>query len=355
MSFALSRLQRNACVLESTYGTVPGTFPTATSYYRFIRCQLNNNPALIQRPDKTGDRSGTAGTAGRKFCQFAIEMGLSASGTAGTAPHVDPYLEAIMGQASTGASISYVDVNGSPQSHAGLQYTLSDSIPSLTIGDFRGVTASGAFSDRIAHGCVLSEATFNLGQDAATWSVQGDGQWALERDQFGAATTTEKGGLGAFPSEPGSPDATDGGLTIGFTGQMKVDGNVMASIRTATVRVATANETVKDTFGTFYPTDVIGGERFVTIAMSLYDEDISSTQGTYVNNIRALANSKTPFDITMQVGTVLGNIWIFDLKNVQLGPLNVNESGLRFAIDIGDSRATETAIGDKDELVISLV
>ena len=148
----------------------------------------------------------------------------------------------------------------------------------------------------------------------------------------------------SFPSEPGSP-TTNGGIIAGFTGQVTIDSNVIAVIRTATIRVQTANELVMDTFGTYYPSSTQGGERNVQTAFSLYDSDDASTEA-----IKELAYTKTPTTVTYQVGTVAGSIWTFTLQNVQMSMFDTNDQGLRFTVDMSESRTFATSLTSLDEL-----
>lgn len=333
MAFSLSRNEHGYVKLESAYGTIP-TFAN-TDAFRFVRAAMLNDVAVIQRPDKTGSRSQTAGTPGRKFARWTCEMGLSASGSVGVKPHVDPFLVALFGKAPTvNAGVSVV-------------YSMDDAIPSLSLASYR--SRSNNITDRILHGAVVTGATFNLGQDAATWAVEGTGQWVLESGQWANADATQKGGLSSFPAEPGAPDASDGGLTIGFTGSFTGPDGAMGNIRQSQIRVLTYNDTVRDTFGEFYPTETEGDERVVTLAFSVYDKDDTATE-----KLRQYANAKTPIDVTMVVGTVAGNIWSFALNQIQLAAANLNDNQRRWAMDFGESRAFATNISSLDELVLTL-
>lgn len=338
MAFALSRNERCYVQLESTYGTIPNTAGTADlgndDAFRHVRFQCMNDVQVIDRPDKTGTRSQTVGTAGRKFARFALEMGLSAYGSAGDKPRVDPLLEALFGKAGTVVASTSVT------------YDLDDAMPSVSIWSFR---TPAAVSQRVVHGGVISNATFNLGQDAATWAVEGEGQWMLQDDYFSVADATQKGGLTSFPTEPAAPNPADAGLTIGFTGAVTMGGNSMATIRQAVIRVFTGNESVKDTFNEFYPTTTQGAERRVTIAFSCYDDD-----STGIYDLREAANDKTAVDMIIQVGTTAGNIWTFNLESVLLAPEQLNDNQLRYASDYGDSRAHASGVTSLDEVQLVL-
>jgi hypothetical protein len=328
MAFSLSRLERMYLANETTYGVIPAL--AGSNACRHARLVMNNDVAVIQRIDKTGSRSQTPGTAGRKFANWSCTLGMAGSGTAGTPPKSDPFLRAVFGKAPTGSV-----------------YTFDDAIPSISIWSFR---QPAGLSQRVCHGAVATRGIFRLGEDAASMDFSGTGQWVLQSDQFAVAgvDATQKGGLVSFPVEP-TPVATDAGLTIGFTGSVTADGNVMANIRTAQVEINTLNEVVRDTFGSFYPDDVQGGERTVNLTFSVYDKNDTGTE-----RLREVANSKTPVDITLVVGLVAGNIWTFALKNVQLAAENLNEPNLRYASDYSGSRAYSTTLTALDEMSLTL-
>ncbi len=339
-NYSLSRMERLYLQKQSVFGEIPGgnlASPTTANVAggdacRFIRMRVTNETAVIVRPDKTGSRSQTAGIKGRTFGRWSAEMSLVGNGTAGTVPDCDPLLVGLFGQdASISAGVSCT-------------YAFNDNIPMTTIWSFR---QPSTIDQRVMHSCVVQEATFNLGQDgAATWSCQGEGAALLTSNGFASADATSKGGLSAFPSEPGSP-TTNGGIIAGFTGLVQMDGNTIATIRTATLRVQTQNMLVKDTFGSYYPVLTEGGERTVQTSFSLYDSDEAAVEA-----IKQASYDKVPLVIVYQVGTVPGNIWTFTLNNVQFTTYELNDQQLRFSMDMGESRSYATSLTSLDELAL---
>ncbi len=328
-NYSLSRLERLYLAKQPTFGTVPDVGVSGQAC-RFIRLGLNNETAVLQRPDKTGSRSQTVGILGRSFARWNLELSMHASGTAGVVPDCNALLVGLFGQDPTIAGGTSVT------------YDFDEAIPLHTMWSYR---SPSTLDQRLAHTCVVQEATFNLGQDVATWNCSGEGLFVIGSINFAGYDTIQKGGLSAFPTEP--TPTTNGGIIAGFTGVATLDGNVIATIRTATLRIQTENMLVKDTFGSYYPTLTEGGERTITTSFSLYDDDSAS-----VNGLKDASDRKTPIDITYQIGTVAGNIWTFNLKNVQLAPFNLNDNQLRFAADFGDSRAYSTSLTSGDELTL---
>jgi hypothetical protein len=382
-----------------------------------MRMELQNEVALLERPDKTGTRSQEGMTSGRKVGRWSIEMSLAANGTPGTAPDCDPILEAMFGQAATVGAGTYAisastdatpivlttaahgiptgtfevvsivghttntNANGTWLAYAGtttsltlvgssgnsagagssgnvsrvkLTYTFVDTITQFTLWSFRTVAT---LDQRVGHTCVVTEATFNLNQDVATWQANGDCLWVLRSKDFGIADVYQAGGLNNFPAEPTTP-VTNGSIIPGFTGRFvagqsaaTASASVFATnavafptIRNATIRIQTNNLLVRDTFGSYYPTLTEGDVRNVTVSFNIYDDD-----STAVNTLKTWGDNKTPVDFVLNLGTVVGNTWVHYLKNVYLAAHQLSDGQLRFDASYADSRATTSNLGVRDE------
>lgn len=282
-NYSFSRLERAYLQQQPTFGTIPNTSGTATvgnsNACRFIRMELQNEVALLERPDKTGTRSMEGMTGGRRMGRWSIEMSLVANGTSGVAPDADPIFYAIFGQtaavgagttaitSSTDATPIVVSCSGShgitsgtfevvsisghttntnangvwlayansssgltlcgssgngagagssgTMSRVKLTYTFVDDIAQFTLWSFR---TPSTLDQRVGNNCVVTEATFNFNQDVATWSANGDCFWVLRSKDIGNSDVYQLGGLGGFPSEPSAP-VTNGNIIPGFTGR----------------------------------------------------------------------------------------------------------------------------------------
>ena len=336
-NFPLARNERMYLQLEDSYGVIPNVGGAATiagsDACLFSKLVLTNTVPIIPRPDKTGSRSIGVGQVGRKGGTWSIEASLAGSGAAGTPPDIDVLLHCIFGKAGT-------IVGGSS-----VTYNLEDAIPSFTVWSFRDpVTAD----QRVAHGCVVREASIELGGDVAMIRASGECQWVLGTSHFGSADSAMKGGLITFPNEPGNPTVA-GNFAIGFTGAASAGGTAIAELLTATINISTANETVKNTFGTFYPIGAEGDERVVSVDFRVHDSDAAVIAALKTNAI-----SKTVLDMILQIGTVPGNIWTPTLNNVQLEYPEIEDSERRWASSFRGCRATPTTLISKDELVLAV-
>jgi hypothetical protein len=306
---------------------------TGSNCCRHTKITLTPDVALLTRRDKTGTRSITAGVAGRKSGKWSVEMDLAANGAAGTVPDCDPILQAIFGQAATvSAGVS-------------VTYSLSDVIKSFTAWSFR---TPSTMMQRAASGSVVSSATFQLGQDIASLRADGESMWVVDSKNFATLDAGGKSGLTAFPAEPGSP-VTNGGIIAGFTGQATLDSNVLANIRTATLKIGTGDQLTRDTFGTYYPSGTEGDVRNVVLSFNLYDDD-----GTGTTNLYQKAVSKAAINITLAIGTVAGSTWTFTLKGVQLAMPSLEDGGRKWSAAFGDSRASGSTLTALDEVALTI-
>lgn len=300
-NYSFSRLERAYLQTQPTFGIIPNTSGTASvgnsNACRFIRMELQNETALLERPDKTGTRSQEGMTGGRKIGRWSIEMSLVANGTSGVAPDADPIFQAIFGQTaavgsgtaaistSTDATpivlsfgsahgiasgalevvaisghLTNTNANGVWLAYAGsttaltlvgstgtgngagssgtmsrvkLTYTFVDAISFFSLWSFR---TPSTLDQRVGNNCVVTEATFNFNQDVATWSANGDCYWVLRSLSFSTYDIYQLGGLTTFPTEPSSP-VTNGTIIPGFTGRfvagLSVAGSTAATYATA--------------------------------------------------------------------------------------------------------------------------
>lgn len=326
MPFSLSRQDYLFLTKETTFGTAVA--PDNNKYCRHIKLGLSNDRALLTRRDKTGDRSVLKGIKGRAVAKWSTEMSLVTSNSSAV-PDCDVLFQMLFGQAPSGRS-----------------YTLSDSIVSGNLWRFRDPST---LDQQVGLGAILQRATFTLGQDIAEWQAEGQSLYVLGSNFFAAADTTQKGGLGSFPSRPSAPVA-NGDAIAGFTGAMTVDGVSLATIRTATVKIETGNALVVDEFGHYYASGAEGDERNVTFGFNLYDDDSVGAE-----TIKEAADAKAPITATIQLGTASNNIYTFTVNGIQLESPELDDNQRRFVASYRDSRAHESAIGAKDEfsMVIS--
>lgn len=429
-NYSFSRNERAYVQSQAVFGTIPNSSGTATlagsNALRFIGLELQNDTALLERPDKTGTRSQEGMTAGRKVGRWSISLSLVANGSSTTIPDCDPILSSAFGQTATVTSNAPVSITSSTSAtpivvtcsaphgitsgtfapvfisghttntnangawlayassasnltllgsagngvggatgaatNSSVAYTLSDSSDVyFALWSYR---TPSTLDQRVGHTCTVSEMTFNINQDVATWSANGSCEWVLRSSQFSSADSTQKGGLVLFPTEPVSP-VTHGAIIPGFTGNFAMGQSLASSssaaafvagfasyptIRNATISIQTANMLVRDTFGSYYATMTEGDVRVVSISYSVYDDD-----STQVASMKNFADVKTPVDFFVTLGTQQFNTWSFWVKNVYLASHNLGDGQLRFEAAFDRSRATTSTLAVRDEIGIYIM
>lgn len=421
MANSFSRLERIYLQKQPVFGTIPNAGGVATlSGADACRAMpggvWQNEVALLTRPDKTGTRSQEGMIGGRKIGKWSIEMGLVGSGTAGTVPDCDPLFVAAFGQTATigsgsaaitsstdttpivvtvthGITVGELEVvtisghaantkangaywayanssdtltligsvatgagagSGGTLSRAKVSYGFVDDIAYFTGWSFR---TAATLDQRCAHTALVSEMTFNLNQDIATWTASGDCVWVLRSTDFANCDADQRGGLSAFPTEPATP-VTTGSAIPGFTGRFVAGASTAAlgfstaaklftTIRNVTIKVQTGNKLVTDTFGSYYPTTPEGDNRKVMLSFNIYDDD-----STEVQNLKSWGDHKTPVDFIINIGTEPGNTFVHILKNVYLAAHVLGDGQIRYDASYADSQATATSLAVRDEYTL---
>ncbi len=336
-NYVPSRLERLYLTMESPTAYGVAVAPTNSNACRLIKASMDNINPVLERRDKFGSFTPPAGVKGRVSGKWSFEASL-VNGTSGV-PDADPLFQLLFSNAPTGGV-----------------YTLAkNQNVSANLWDYRDPSTA---AQRVALGAVMTQAQINLGQDIAEWTCEGECRYVLNSLLLPNISTVlsmlsssdlaaAKGGLVTFPSEPGSP-VTHGNIIAGFTGQLTVAGNVLATVQTATIKIVTGVELVKDTFGTYFPQGLQRVTRKVTFAFTLYEDDSAGQEAIY-----EAAESKTPIEALCQIGTVAQNTFTFDVKGIQLDSPSRDDSNPRFKISYPDSVAHGTSSGE-DELSLTV-
>jgi hypothetical protein len=343
--FTIPRLERVIIGPQTVLGTVPNTAGVWTSTAaKLLRtgvngCQMKAAAPLTPVPWKTGTRSTQPGIVGRKSATWALpSMPVILSGTAGTPADSDILMAAIFGQAA-GAVAAAVSVT----------YGFSDTnFPTFTLARFQHLLAGK--SEQFAYGCTVEEASFALNGNVFEMSSSGRAYWALESENFANEDVLGKGGLTAYPLELATPTVV-GAIQNGFTGIATFDANVMdptsAPLIACSLRIRTGTVLYMDNFGNVYASTPGGGERAVSISADFQDSDSAA-----INNLKVKAKAKTPFNVTLQVGTIAGSICTFNIKSVQLELGNYSDDGARVKTSFGESMAHASAIANIDDVTM---
>ncbi len=333
MAFGQARNERLYLQAESSYGVIPNSSGTATvagsNACRHTELTISPNVEMGMRNDKTGTRDRTAGIPLRRTATWNATMDLAGNGSPGVVPDCDPILQALFG--GTGSISAGISVT----------YAMTDAFKSFAGWSFR---TPSTLEQRAMAGSIVTEATFQLNQKIATAAFSGECLWVPDSVTFSSLDTAGKCGLSTFPSEPGSP-VTNGLPVVGFTGAATFDGNTMANIKSATLKIATGNGINRDQFGSYYGDVPEGGLRSVSLAFTLFDSDAAGT-----TNLKTKALLKNPINITLVLGVIAGNIWTFTVKGVQLETPKIGGNERRFVADFGASMGSASSITATDTI-----
>ncbi len=326
---------------ESSFGVIPNSSGTASlgnnDACRIITLSTNFRQNLIDRPDKLPTNDFTIGVGGRYNSDWRASMSLAGSGTAGTAPDMDPFLEAWFGAAGVVTASTKV------------QYDPADTTPSLSIWDFKKPSTA---MQKVAFGSIVRTMRVTGGQDVATIDFEGQTYYILDSERYTTITNgdAKKGGLtaGAFPSEPGSP-ATSGTFVVGFTGAATLDGNSYTDLRTFSINCDSGRELPNDVFNAYLPGTPAIDRRNITGEFSIYADD-----GANLKSLIAKAYNNTGVTLVFQFGLVAGNIWKFTLRNCLLAVPVEDDSQKRMALNF-TYKAHASSATAKDAITLEVL
>ena len=339
MSTSNSSSQIGYVQLETpAYGTIPNSTGTATlanaDAFRLISLETSAETGLLDRPSKTASLSRTVGILGKKGGTWRTTVELAGSGAAGTAPDIDPFLQAFFGAAptiSSGVSVSYA---------------LADASPSLAIWNFRDPST---MEQLVALGAIVSQASIDITQERSTMELSGPCRYVTPSEGFAGLDSTAKGGLTAFPARPSSPTYA-GTMALGLYGSSTLDGSAYTTLRSLRINIDTARSLIDNVlFNGAYAGSPQQGIRNVTVDFELTDEDTVANE-----SLKAKARAKTSMDLVFVVGATAGNIWTITLNDVQLTSPGYDDSqpswGARFT---GVAHASSASATDELTLVLT--
>jgi hypothetical protein len=342
-----SRLQTLWAQPLTAFSTFPNTTGTWTNtgaikqrYDQFDPQGINpvNSPTYF-----TGTSSPLIGTRGRQNANWTLAMPLIPSGTAGTAPDSDPILQAIFGGAPTIVASTSVT------------YNLLDTVSPLGLFWYNKNANETTPTNYYILGACPTTVTFILNQNFLSFRAQGFGYGRGDSTSFASYTSGDaglKGGLTAYPVEPGS--VTQNGNIISGYGNGAVatfDSNSTLELRgQVEIEIATGLEGLGDTFANSY--QVAAGRGLRTVRMQRIQ--CVDSDGTTISNLKAKAFSKSAINIALQVNGAAGNIATFNLKNVQLGGSEISVNGSFLDIIWNDNQAHASSAGVTDDATLVL-
>ena len=335
VQFGYSRNERIYLLPEASYGATPATAGisnlTGADCCSHISVTLDPMVDLYDSEYKTGSRSIIPGQPGRKVGNFKISLPLKGSGVPGVPADYSAILIAVFGEQAiqNGAFVGYAFVDN----------------PAYPFSMYRYRQPAGLFQ-QLGISCIPTRAVWNLGQNMANWSVEGDCFWVLDSEQFNTADSFARGGLITFPTEPINP-VTNGTQAQGFVGSLTVNNanNPVLNVQTMTITAELGWSQNRTTFGYYYPTGILGGIRRVTATLDTFDDNSSVLQ-----TLRSAGLTKTSLNLAATVGNIPGNTHQFYMYNCQLSFPETTDGSDRFGQRFQTIVAHESVPGARDEL-----
>jgi len=335
--------------LESSFGTVATV--SATNRCSGLALAAQQQTIVPKRNDKTGTRTyqGVSGAL-RRNNTFKFRTYVTAAATTGQAPSHGPLYQSALGGTPvsfggvTVASISGATVNcgashglqagqavtlggeirfvaavpsassivvnapfssgatGGAQLGATVSYAPDTDLPSLSLYDYWSPDSA---VHRLLAGAAVDKVLWKANGDFHEVEFDGVAVDVLDSTSFQAG----QGGLAAFPAEPAMASFDETPIP-GFVGQIWI-GSTPAQMLTVTeAEVALNNhlDTRNHEFGSLLPRCLTPGEREVTVAFRLFEQDDAGIQALY-----QAARQRTPMSFFLQMGNAAGElcgIWI---------------------------------------------
>jgi hypothetical protein len=353
MSTLFSRNDRLYIKKQAAYATVTNT-AGAADVAATDACKHKSISAVpartrLQAPDKEAtafvgyiDRS----IAGR-FAPAAtsIVTPLFSAGAAGVQPDNGAILESALGKATISAGVS---VTYGP---SGTKY-LDETTP---VGCEAWLFNTGAKRGKLSFGSIVNRWTITAAQDYAEFSADFLAYNVLTQDRFAAASTAEKGGLTAWPTEPATQTYIGSALT-GFTMTLTLDGILYTNVRSLSItgnmnRQFRADKCAVDG-SEFLPSDLFEMEPEFLLNFSLF-----SNTSTDLDALLAKIAARTAFDATAVIGNTAGGTYTIPLNNLIMPNAQeaMHEDGDdRKVVTVSGLRAQATSTSVRDECSIVL-
>lgn len=328
-----SRLQRGYASPETTFGTAVA--PVAADAFLFVDLKMDSSVPLNKRPDKTGSLGQIVGTAGKRVSNTgSMRCSLAGSGTAGTPPDIYPFLDAGFGAAGTVVAATSVT------------YNRGETAPkSISLWDYNALATA---SQRALFSAIVQSMKVEFGADFAYFDCSLDAKVYADSDILASLDTEGKCGLSAWPAEPASP-VTSGTSVKGYKGTVTLDGQTYTTLSTGTVDIAVPRPLYKTQWGSDWAGDPANGETVTTVNLTMRDDDSANLKAL---KAKSTLGSATPVNLSFAIGTVAGNIWTINCKQVVLtAPVYAYDQTHR-TVSFNGCQCNISAIGLKDDVTL---
>ncbi len=353
MAYISSNANRFYATMESAYGKVDAI--TAANRIPAVKLGIRQQVDAGTRRDKTGSRSFAGLPAGvRRRTDFELQTYLTSWDKATAGPGYGPLFEAALGGSSrrfaggaaasstpegrlgfggahglsagqavgSGGEIRFVAAIVDPQTvqlnapflsmpaaggtiGATVTYSPATELKSVGIFDYWSPTTA---VHRLLYGAAVDQMEILINGDYHEIRFKGIAKDLLDSSSFESGA----GQLQNFPAEP-ALGTFDYSVVPGHMGQawLGASPTQFATITTATITLKNGLDTRHKEFGQSTPLGISPGQRTVTAAFDLYEQDDNATKELY-----QAARQQSPISVMFQLGEVAGQVMGVYLKSV---------------------------------------
>jgi hypothetical protein len=352
MSYISSNANRFYVALESAYGSLAAI--TASARIPALKLAVTQAYDAGERKDKTGSRTFAGLPAGgRRRTAFDLKTYQTTWQQGSAAPSYGPLFQAALGAApltfsggtvasmsgsrlgfaaphgltagqaiASGGEIRFVSAIADPSTvvlnapftvvpaagasiSQAVTYGLATELPSVSIFDYWSPSTA---TQRLLPGAAVDQMTISVDCAYHEFQFSGMAQDVIDSSSFSSGAAS----LSSFPAEP-ALGAFDYSIVPGCLGQawLGTPASEFFTLTSASVVLKNALDMRTCEFGSNVPRAVSPGMRNVSVALELYAQDDSATQGLY-----QAARQQSPISVMFQLGDASGLLMGVNLKSV---------------------------------------
>ena len=360
---------------ESTFAT--GVVPAATDAFRCSSFDITPNHDNPEVPETRNTRSLQERVAGRKNCNFSIEMANRPSGSAGTPPDYHDFLRQAFGTYSTPSSTATYTLLKDPSALSLSAYRMLEGVQEGFVGgivqsvqfnwggdqfgtiNFSGKAADILFAGTDAANGSGSSATSLIVDEggyfskygiisvatAATTAIQITGHDGTNTLTIGSSTWADNDAVIPYLPAP----TLAGNPLYGTTGSLSFDGGSSTiSHISGSVSMDTGMDTFDREYGSATPTDVILPQpRRVRWNLQFVIED----NGNY-SELRGDSGAGKGKNVRLDIGTTSGTICRLESPNMELDMPPISGGAGLVECSVSGTALTSTAAAMEDEFKV---
>lgn len=321
---------RAFCQIKPNLRTIlnnSGTWNNATAQaIRIMQGSLQMAPTepLTKAQWIHGTRSQLQAIKGRKGGTVSMDIPVVPSGTPGTAPDMDPILQAIFGGAPTIVAGTSVTYNIFDQTN-------------ILLDLFEFAHNTPTTGNRYALGFIPQRISVTFNGNILECKISGLSVTVVQNEEFTYVDAIAKGGLSAFPLEPTSFSLT-GAIIPGFGGSLTLDGQTITDLCDMfDVEFDTGYNFKGDFVDDAYPAMVTRGLRVARVNVRMVNTDSSA-----IADLKQKGRTGAPITGSFLLGSTPGYQVGVGFGGLQVLPSTLADQNEYVTCSFGQSEASVT-------------